>query len=787
VWDVQAFEMKKTLLILTVSVAVVLAGGLGYYAWKRVTQTPQSFFESGKKYYDQKKYQEAMIQLMNAVRRDPRHKDARLFLARTLVATGNLNGAGGQLKALLEYYPDDPAGNLDLGNLYLIGGRTNPEYFKQAQELAKKILARDPNNVDALILSGTAQAGLKDLDASVDTFEKASSLDPQNTQALIDLGAAQVGKKDFAGAEKSLIKAHEANPKDSRAALALAAYYLVAKDPAKAEAAFKDALAINPADRATYLQAAQFYFQQRRFEDVEKVLQNAQAKSSADDPSPSLALANSYELQGRPADVRKLLLDLKTKFPQSVPVATRLATNLMADQPDRARTEIDQIIKMQPKNPLGYVLLGENQFRKGQFTEAEATLSKEPALSSPVPQVHFFLGSIAAQKGQVDQAIGHYQKSLALNKGYIPARMALAQIYLRTNKLADSRQELQTVLESAPGNSAARLLKTSVDIASKNYVEAEQELLSLEKEHPDDPLIQRQLGVYYQTRGKNAEAEKSLARASELSSGAEADFAALIGFYLKTKQTDKATQKIDSVPDANKKAFHYEEMGMVASVAGKPQEAMKDYLKALEKDPQRRISAQLLYGEYVRAKRYDEARKMLDDTIQQNPSNSAAIAERGNLSLMQGKTDDAIKDFEKAVQLNPNQDIAANNLAYLLADQGRDLQNALKYAQGVRSRHPEDPSAADTLGWVYYKVGRMVLARDAVQFAVSKQPTNPLFEYHLGAIYKANNQRAEAEAALKKALASTSEFKERSEADALLKDIDHWRHLTDSKPGAKTN
>ncbi|MBO0800109.1 MAG: tetratricopeptide repeat protein, partial [Blastocatellia bacterium] len=332
----------------------------------------------------------------------------------------------------------------------------------------------------------------------------------------------------------------------------------------------------------------------------------------------------------------------------------------------------------------------------------------------------------------------------------------------------------------------ARLLKTSVDIASKNYADAEQELLSLEKEHPGDRLIQRQLGLYYQTRGKNADAEKRLTRASELSSGAEEDFGALITFYLKTKQTDKAIQKINSVPDTNKQAFHYEAMGMVATAAGKPQDAVKDYLKALEKDPKRRLSSQLLFDEYVRENRFDEARKMLDDRIQQNPSNAGAISARGNLYLMQEKTEDAIKDFEKAVQLDPNQDVAANNLAYLLADQGRDLDNALKYAQGVRSRHSEDPSAADTLGWVYYKVGRLVLARDAAQFAVSKQPTNPVFQYHLGVIYKANNQRSEAEATLKKALALPKEFKERSQAEALLKDIDHWRHLTDPKPAAQT-
>ncbi|HEY2382183.1 MAG TPA: tetratricopeptide repeat protein [Terriglobia bacterium] len=777
--------MKKTLLIAAVSVAVLVAGALGYFVWHRTTQTPQSFFASGKKYYDQKKYQEAAIQLLNAVRKDPRHRDARLLLARTLVTAGNLNAAVVQLKGLLEYYPDDAEGNVELGNLYLAGGRTNPEYFHQAQELARKVLAKNPNNVDALILSGTASAGLKDLDTSVDTLEKAASLDPQNPKALINLGAAQTVKKDFAGAEKSLIKAHETNPKDSRAALALADYYLVAKDPAKAEASFKDALTINPADRDTYLQAAQFYLVGKRFDDVEKVFRDAQAQSP-DNPAPSLALANAYEIEKRPADVRKLLLDLKTKFPKDITVAVKLAQNLLPDQPDRALPEIDQVIKTQPKSPLGYVLLGEAQFRTGKFAEAEATLSKEPALSSPFPQVHFFLGNLATQKGQVNDAIGHFEKSAAINKNYLPARMALADLYLKTGKLADAREEVQKILAVAPGNATAQLFKTSVDIAAKNYDDAGQELLSLQKEHPDSPSVQRQLGLYYQARGKNAEAEKSLTHALELVPNSEPDFEALAGFYLRNKQPDKVVQMINRVPDASKQAFHYEAMGMAEAEAGKSQDAMRDYLKAIEKDPKRGRASQLLFEAYVHEKQFDDARKMLDASIQKNPSNGSTVALRGVILLMQGKTNDAMSNFEKALQLDPNQDIAANNEAYLLAEQGRDLETALKYAQAVRRRRSEDPNAADTLGWVYYKMGRFTPAVDELQFAASKQPANPVFQYHLGAIFKANNQRSEAETALKKALATKADFKERSEAEALLQNIEYWRHLPGSTTPAKS-
>jgi tetratricopeptide (TPR) repeat protein len=751
--------------------------GLGYYyIWKRATFTPQALFESGKKYYDQKKYSEAAIQFTNALRKNPRHRDGRFLLARTYMAGGDLANAGRQLQALLEYYPDDAAANLELANIYLLGGRTKPEYYRLAQESAQRVLAKDPNNVDALVLSGAAAGALKDYDASVDTLEKATNLDPGNSNALINLGTAQALQKHFSDAEKSFIKARDANPKEARSALSLAQYYRATGDADKAEAAFKNALAVNPSDRQTYLQAADFYYRAGRFDDAEKVLQDAQS-NGADNPFASLTLVNFYEMRNRHGDARKLLLDLRTKFTKNLDVAVKLATNLMPDQPDRARKEIDQIIQADPRNVLGYVLLGESQFRSGQFDAAEATLGKDPALNSRVPQVHFILGNLAVRKGQADRAVDHFQKSIAVDKAFIPAHLALAEIFLSKGNLADSRQEIGKILEIAPSNPQARLLKTTLDISSKNYTAAESELLALLKEQPYNHAILRQLGLYYAARGKNADAEKYFTRASDIWPNSEETFQDVVRFYLNTKQTAKAIQKIDSVPDVLKRAFHYELMGMAAAASGKPLDAENAYKKALGKDPNRGIAAQLLINLYVQNKRLDDAVRISDELIRKNPSNAAAVAMRGSLYEEQGRMEEAKKDFEQALRTDPNQTAAANNLAYILAEQGRDLEVALRYAQGARRQSPEDPNVADTLGWIYYKMGRLALAKDSVQFAVSKEPGNPEFQYHLGTIYKANNQRTDAENALKKAIASPTEFRERSQADAELKDIELWRHL----------
>ena len=106
-----------------------------------------------------------------------------------------------------------------------------------------------------------------------------------------------------------------------------------------------------------------------------------------------------------------------------------------------------------------------------------------------------------------------------------------------------------------------------------------------------------------------------------------------------------------------------------------------------------------------------------------------------------------------------------------MAEQGRDLDTALGWAQMARKKQPENPENADTLGWVQYKLGRYILARDQLQFAVSKEPDNPAFQYHLAMIYKETKQIGEAQAALRKAISSPKDSREKTLAQNALREI----------------
>jgi len=762
----------KRILIPSILVATILVGvGLAFAIWKAVPQSSQDLYNSGKKYYDQRKFDEATIQFQNSIQKDPKNRDARYYLALSYLEQSKLNEAAKQLNSLLEFYPDDIQAQIPLGNIFLVAGPTDPKYFREAAALAQKILAKDPKNVAGFVLAGNAAAGLQDYRSSVDQFDKAIELDPKNIAAFVSLGTSQALQKNNKEAEDAFLKARQINPKDKNALMSLGNFYrVVTKETEKAEAIYKEALSIYPTDQDVYKPIVQHFYLSNRFEEVEKILHNVQSANKAD-PSPSIMLADLYTSVNRAADARTLLFELKKSYPTDRTVSGKIAALLLGTEPDRARIEIDEILKADPKSPMGLLLLGELQFNTGQYDLATASLEKEPQVTATFPQANFILGEISLKKGQLDEAQLHFQKAIDVSSNYLPARVGLAEVLLNKMRLADARQEVNKILKAQPGFIPALLLKANIDAVEKKYPEADQGFADLAKAQPNNGLILMQYGIYLDSRGRTAEAEKSMLRALEIQPESREFLQGLTTFYIRTKQVDKAIQKIKAIPDEKKQAFHYEMLGAVYVQAGKLQDSEEAFKKAIEKDPSGTNAQGLLASLYIQTRRFDEGMKQIEDLLKKNPNNGGAIAVKGMIYETQGKVDEAKQAYKQALSADPNNDTAANNLAFILAEQGEDLNTAKSWAQMARRKQPENPNTADTLGWVEYKLGNTLLARDQLLFAVGKQPDSGVFQYHLGMIYKQNKQNAEAQAALKKAADNPKEFKEKSLAQAALKEI----------------
>ncbi len=68
-----------------------------------------------------------------------------------------------------------------------------------------------------------------------------------------------------------------------------------------------------------------------------------------------------------------------------------------------------------------------------------------------------------------------------------------------------------------------------------------------------------------------------------------------------------------------------------------------------------------------------------------------------------GHDEDARKSYEDVIKLQPDNVEALNNLAYLKADGGVDLDQALAYAKQAQLKRPNDPSVIDTVALIYIR------------------------------------------------------------------------------------
>jgi tetratricopeptide (TPR) repeat protein len=127
----------------------------------------------------------------------------------------------------------------------------------------------------------------------------------------------------------------------------------------------------------------------------------------------------------------------------------------------------------------------------------------------------------------------------------------------------------------------------------------------------------------------------------------------------------------------------------------------------------------------------------------------------------------ALAAYERALARDPNDGVAANNLAWLYAESNR-LEDALALATRANAALNNASQTLDTLGWIHHLAGRQDEAIHAFRAALEKQPDNPTYHYHLGAAYAQAGHPAAARTSALQALRLSERFPEAAAARKLL-------------------
>jgi tetratricopeptide (TPR) repeat protein len=232
---------------------------------------------------------------------------------------------------------------------------------------------------------------------------------------------------------------------------------------------------------------------------------------------------------------------------------------------------------------------------------------------------------------------------------------------------------------------------------------------------PNDPELHNALGWTLFQEGRSEEAvveyERALAADPKLVKAHNNMGLALVDLG----RLDEAAGHYKAAVDLEPKAEIYSDLGFVMARLGHPDEARADYQKALELDPNCASAHVNLAVMYLKAGAFGEAESHYRQALRAKPSAETHNG-LGYVLARQGRTDEALAEFRKAIDADPKFTPAYNNLAEALAKQGK-LEDAAHYYELSLA---EKPSAAvyNALGGVLLRLGKTDEA--AVQYEKAK-------------------------------------------------------------------
>ena len=116
--------------------------------------------------------------------------------------------------------------------------------------------------------------------------------------------------------------------------------------------------------------------------------------------------------------------------------------------------------------------------------------------------------------------------------------------------------------------------------------------------------------------------------------------------------------------------------------------------------------------------------------------------------------DEAMRLMEFVIQRQPRNAFALNYVGYMLADDNRDLERAHDLVARALVESPEDPHIADSLAWVFYRLGNYEEAWAAIRKSIALGGDHPVIWEHYGDIALKIGNKAEARKGYSNALKS---------------------------------
>jgi tetratricopeptide (TPR) repeat protein len=631
---------------------------------------------------------------------DPDRHAALRLRAQGNLGAGRLDEAMQDTERLLEVYPDD----YGVYAIYatLLGDLDRVEEAEAAHYRLKEIglASSDPSVAHRGCLAPAffARDQLEDHDKAEELFDECTERFPTNgfvvgeSMRFYD----RIGKKDKG--TDIIRRAVEQAPENLSLRAHLATRLRNHGDAESAEQALLDAVESFQSAGAWRL-LANFYRLEKRPEKALEALQKVEELSEgADDDAMRFTQADVLIDLGEYERAEEIAASLKQP---TYAMLLRGRVALEQGDPKRALELFEKGVRAWPNNAGARYLAGRAARDLGDLDRAVSELREAMRVDNQATAAGELLARIHYERGQYAEALRIGKTATRRRDADLPELYVIgARSFMELGQYDDARDTLRTLarLEGQEVRAAVELSSVELEAAGPAAAVKWIEESGLEL---TDPANDELLRAYADSMAADGKTDRVLALIDEA---------------------------IAKHPDH---AAYHEMRGAILMRLGQDEQALASLEKAVALDAEHAAAYAGLATLAARGndlataiERYDRAAE-LASYVSVYPYAAAQLA------LASGDVEDAERRLRDVVRRFPSHAGARNDLAWILAERGAELDWALELVEQAQRLDPS-PEVLDTLGWVRFKRGEHSAAVAALEQALEARGDSPSIHYRLG-------------------------------------------------------
>ena len=448
---------------------------------------------------------------------------------------------------------------------------------------------------------------------------------------------------------------------------------------------------------------------------------------------------------------------------------------LRLDRPEEAATVLSRV-QDRVRGPMLPLLYGEALEKAGKPDEAEEVYLGILRQDAENPAASLGLLRVYQTTRKFDKALPILADLVKRQPGNLGLRAQYGFALLRARRLDEAEKTFKEVLAADPDNRDALRHYSSLLSERLETDRADELLKKLQGLEPDDADVafRRALNFLEARRLEDAETVlndlRSTLVAQKAPSGGIASVDGQLGYVALLRKDWAAARAavkphlLDEDGTVNLQALNL--LVQVAREAEEPAEGLRICREAFAKQPKelgiRSLLAEFLLrsekekdraeGEelvaaiakegrpgalaaadvWQRLERYDRASQAATAALVQFPDDPDLLFRQAASLEREKKIPESVASFEKLIELRPDHAAALNYLGYMYADRNENLERALELVTRAVALEPSSSAYLDSLGWVYFRLGRLDEAERHLLTAKRLSPDDPTIEDHLG-------------------------------------------------------